>query len=92
MHPPSSPGWAEFTIMRECTQENGNCQSIYTLSSVVERKGNIIFQDGGLVLQTDKIPSQQSTTPVPNNRHLLPPSLNFLYYLSKNYKHLGIKY
>jgi hypothetical protein len=23
--PPPSPGWAEFTIMMECTRESGHC-------------------------------------------------------------------
>ncbi len=32
--PPGSPGWAEFTIMMECTSESGHCQSICTLSPV----------------------------------------------------------
>jgi hypothetical protein len=31
---PPSPGWAEFTIMMECTPENGHCQYIYTLATV----------------------------------------------------------
>jgi hypothetical protein len=28
--PTPSPGWAEFTIMMECTPESGHCQSICT--------------------------------------------------------------
>jgi hypothetical protein len=33
MHP--LPGWDEFTIMLECTPENGHRQYICTLSSVI---------------------------------------------------------
>jgi hypothetical protein len=29
--PPTSPSWAENTIMTECTQESGRFQSIYSL-------------------------------------------------------------
>jgi hypothetical protein len=32
---PPSPGWAEFTIMMECTPESCHCHSICTFSSVV---------------------------------------------------------
>jgi hypothetical protein len=41
-HQPPLPGWAEFTIMMECTSESNHCQSICTLSSVGGRweKGN----------------------------------------------------
>ncbi len=29
--PPTSPGWANFSIMMECTPENGKCRSACTL-------------------------------------------------------------
>jgi hypothetical protein len=29
-----SPGWAESTIMKECTTESGHCKYICTFSSV----------------------------------------------------------
>ncbi len=29
--PPPSPGWANFSIMMECTPESGRCHSVYTL-------------------------------------------------------------
>ncbi len=32
--PPPLPGWAEFTIMIECSSESDHCQSTCTLSSV----------------------------------------------------------
>jgi hypothetical protein len=36
VHPPPFPeGWAEFTIMMECTPESGHFQSICTLLSEV---------------------------------------------------------
>jgi len=28
VHPPPSPGWADFTIMKECTPESGHCHSV----------------------------------------------------------------
>jgi hypothetical protein len=31
--PPPSPGWADFTIMMECTSESGYCHSVCTLWS-----------------------------------------------------------
>ncbi len=31
LHPPPSTGWADFTIMVECTPENGYCNSLCTL-------------------------------------------------------------
>jgi hypothetical protein len=30
--PPPSPGWADFTIMMECTPESSHCHSVCTLS------------------------------------------------------------
>jgi hypothetical protein len=32
--PPPLAGWAEFTIMMECSSESGHCQSTCNLSSV----------------------------------------------------------
>jgi hypothetical protein len=29
--PPPSPGWADFTIMMECTPEIGHCHSVYSV-------------------------------------------------------------
>jgi len=31
VHPPPSPGWADFTIMMECTPESGHCQFVYSV-------------------------------------------------------------
>ncbi len=45
MHPPPSPGWAEFTITMECTSESGHCQSICTLSSVGYNHGRMKYKD-----------------------------------------------
>ncbi len=33
MQPPHSPGWADFSIMMECTLESGHCESsVYNVS------------------------------------------------------------
>jgi hypothetical protein len=41
-----TPGWAEFTIMMECTPEkSGHCWSIFTLSSVVVSNEVILCED-----------------------------------------------
>jgi hypothetical protein len=34
LHPSPSPGWANFSIMMECTPESGNCHSVCTLCAV----------------------------------------------------------
>ncbi len=31
MHPPTSPGWTDFTIMVECTPGSGHCLSVCIL-------------------------------------------------------------
>ncbi len=31
MHPPHSPGWANFSILMKCTPESGRCHSVCTL-------------------------------------------------------------
>jgi hypothetical protein len=31
VHPPPSPGWADFIIMMECMPESGHCHSVCTL-------------------------------------------------------------
>ncbi len=33
VHPPPSPGWADFSVMMECTPESGNCHSVFCVYS-----------------------------------------------------------
>ncbi len=43
VHPPTLPGWADFTIMMECTPESAHCHSVYFVS---------MWLEGGLAMHT----------------------------------------
>ncbi len=63
MHPSSSPGWANFSILMECTQESGNCHSVCTLCfrPVALTTGWGCIKQGSLVLPIIGYSSRQET-------------------------------
>jgi hypothetical protein len=46
VHPPHSQGWADFSIMMECTPESGLCES--SVNNIIEKKFILYFVFGHL--------------------------------------------
>ena len=42
MHPTPSSDWADFTIMMECTAENGPCHSVYSVGYTHDHSHNYV--------------------------------------------------
>ncbi len=41
--PHPSPGWADFTIIMECKQENGHCHAVFLSKEVFNGMAILIF-------------------------------------------------
>ncbi len=48
VYPTTSPGWADFTIMMECTQVSGHCHSMYSIGVIYSTR----WGTGGFFLKT----------------------------------------
>jgi hypothetical protein len=57
VHSPPSPGWADFTIMIECTPESGHCRVyLYHRSAPIE---SVAMSKQGLTVMFSKCPATE---------------------------------